>query len=188
MKIAGRVRPALAVAAVAAVVIGWAAVPADGGRAGLKPVLIAAIACALFTAAGLTSVRPGTARNEPSYARPGAGVVSRTWISVVRLPWPQGLVVASLGLEALHSSRPWHSAVLGVLILGFLLAVHLAEASARPAVFRPHLRLLAVGLGLAALSAGAAMLPALGAASGYGLLAVIAAIAAVVAAALALPL
>jgi hypothetical protein len=187
MTIAARVRPALVVAAVEAVVIAWAAVPAGGARAGLKPALIAAIACAFFTAATLLSA-PGVARIEPSYARPDAGFVGRTWSSILKLPWPQGLVVASLGLEALHSSRPWHSAVLGVLMLGFLLAVHLAEASARPAAFRPHLPLLAVGVALAALSAGAAMLPALGAASGSGLLAVIAAIAAVVAAALALPI
>ncbi|HKR71528.1 MAG TPA: hypothetical protein VJT16_22035 [Streptosporangiaceae bacterium] len=187
MTIAARVRPALVVAAVEAVVIAWAAVPADGARAGLKPVLIVAIACAFFTAAMLLSA-PGVARIDRSYARPDAGFLSRTWSSILKLPWPQGLVVASLGLEALHQSRPWHSAVLGVLMLGFLLAVHLAEASARPAVFRPHLRLLAVGVALAALSAGAAMVPALGATSGSGLLAVIAAIAAVIAAALALPL
>jgi len=188
MTIAGRVRRALVVAAVAAVVTAWAAVPAGGGRAGLKPVLIAAIACALFTAAGLLSAGPGVAQIQPGYARREESFLSRTWSSVRRLPWPQALVVASLGLEALHPSRPWHSAVLAVLIIGFLLAVHLAEAAAKPSVFRPHLPLLAVGLGLAVLSAGAAMLPALGAASGSGLLAVIAAIAAVVAAALVLPL
>ncbi len=76
--------------------------------------------------------------------------------------------------------------MLGVVLLGFLLAVHLAETAASPSAFRPHLPLLVAGLGLAALSAGAAMLPALG--SGAGWLAVVAAIAAVIVAALALPL
>jgi hypothetical protein len=188
MTIAARIRPALVVAAVTAVVIAWASVPAGGGRAGLKPVLIAAVACALFTVAGLLSGRSGVAQIEPGYAGRDAGVVSRTWGSIRTLPWSQGLVVTSLGLEALHPSRPLHSALLGVLLLGFLLALHLAETSAGLSVFRPHLPLAAVGLGLAAISAGAAMLPALGSDSGSGLLAVIAAIAAVVAAALALPL
>jgi hypothetical protein len=188
MTIAGRVRPVLLVAAVATVAVAWATVPADGGRPGLKPVLIAALASAAFTVARLLIGPSGVAQREAGYSSPIANFVSREWNTVRRLPWPQGLVVAALGLEALHSSRPWHTALLGVVLLGFLLAVHLAEASAGSSVFRPHLPLLMAGVGLAGLSAGAAMLPALGAASGSGLVAVIAAIAAIVAAALALPL
>jgi hypothetical protein len=183
MTIARRVRPALVVAAVAAVVIAWAAVPAFGSRAGFKPVLIASVVCALFTVLTLLIPPPGFGRRA---AWQGAGLLQRSWGSIRTPPWPQGLVVAVLGLEALHPARPWHTAVLGVVLLGFLLTVHLAATAAGPSVFRPQLRLLAAGFCLAALSAGAAMVPALGA--GSGLLAVIAAIAAVVVAALALPL
>jgi hypothetical protein len=188
MTIAMRVRPALAVAALAALAVAWAALPAGGAAAGEKPVLIAAVACALFTIARMLTGSSGSPRREAGYVRPVTDSASRAWASLRMLPWPQGVTVAALGLEALHPSRPWHTALLGVVLLGFLLSVHLAETSARPAVFRPQLALLAAGLALAALSAGAAMLPAIGAGSGSGLLAVIAAIAAVVVAALALPL
>ena len=188
MTIAARVRPALAVAAPVAAAVAWAALPAGGGRAGLKPVLVAAVMCAAFTVARVLTGPSGAVGREVGYGGAAAGVASRAWASFRMLPWPQGVTVAALGLEALHASRPWHTALLGVVLLGFLLTVHLAETSARLSVFRPQIPLLAAGLGLAALSAGAAMLPALGTGSGSGLLAVIAAISAVVVGALALPL
>jgi hypothetical protein len=93
------------------------------------------------------------------------------------------MTIAVLVLEALHPARPWHTVVLGVAVLGFLLALHLAESAAGPAVLRPQLPLIAAGLGLAAVSAGAALLPA----AGSGWLTVVAAAAAVLVAALALP-
>ncbi|HEX5190829.1 MAG TPA: hypothetical protein VFW16_14890, partial [Streptosporangiaceae bacterium] len=148
-----------------------------------RPVLAAAAACAVFTVARLAGAPRSRAS---SFQGQLADAARRFWASIVVLPWPQGLTVAVLGLEALHPSRPWHTAVLGAVLLSFLLAQHLAETAARASVFRPHLPFLATGLGLAALSAGAAMLPGLGAGAGW--LAVLAAIAAVVAAALALPL
>ena len=43
------------------------------------------------------------------------------------LPWAEFLLVALLALEALHRARPWHTGVLGLALLGYLLAVHLAE-------------------------------------------------------------
>jgi len=115
--------------------------------------------------------------------RPATGVARRVWASMPVLPWPEGMTVAALGLEALHQARPWHTVVLGVVLLGFLLALHLAETADRPAVLGPQLPLLAAGLGLAALSAGATALPT----AGSGWLAVVAAIAAVLVAALTLP-
>ena len=90
-----------------------------------------------------------------------------------------------LGLEALHPARPWHTVVLGVVVLAFLLALHLAENADRPAILRPQLPLIAAGIGLAAVSAGAATLPAAGPDSGW--LAVLAGAAAALVAALALP-
>jgi hypothetical protein len=183
---AGRVGPALAVAALAAGAVAWAALPAAGATQGLKPVLIAAIMCAVMTIARLIAGQTLVASRDPGRTAGLAGFAGRTWASIRVLPWPQAMTVAVLGLEALHQSRPWHTAVLGVALIAFLLALHLADTAAGPSVFRPHLPLLAAGLGLAALSAGAAMIPPLGA--GSGLLAVVAAIAAVLVAALALPL
>ncbi len=182
-----RIRPVLAVAALAAGTVAWAALPARGASAGLKPTLIVAIACALLTVARFVGRQQGTARREPGrYVGPVAALPGQLWGNVRVLPWPQGMTVAVLGLEALHPPRPWHTAVLGLALLSVLLALHLAETGAGSSVFRPHLPLLVTGLGLAALSAGAAMLPALS--GGAGWLAVVAAIAAVVVAALALPL
>ena len=103
------------------------------------------------------------------------------------MPWPQATIIAVLGLEALHPRRPWHTAVLGVALLGYLVALYLAETGSRLAVFGPQLPLIAAGVGLAALSVAAAALPATSSGSGSGWLAVLAAIAAIVAAALALP-
>jgi hypothetical protein len=184
---AARLRSAAAVAALAAGAVTWAALPAGGAAPGLRPVLAVAVTCALFTAARLAAGPGAAARRQPaSYEGSLTGFSRRVWGSALVLPWPQGLTVAALGLEALHPSRPWHTAVLGVVLLGFLLALHLAETGARRSVFRPHLPFLAAGLGLAALSAGAALLPAPGAGAGW--LAVLAAVAAVIAAALSLPL
>ncbi|HUZ51793.1 MAG TPA: hypothetical protein VMU94_04620 [Streptosporangiaceae bacterium] len=183
-------RPVLAVAALAAATVAWAAVPMSGARAGARPALIVAAACAVFSvaqlAAALLASRPGTARRDTGvYQAPLPGFIRRAWDGVRAVPWPQGLTVAVLGLEALHPARPWHTVVLGVVVLAFLLALHLAESADGPAVLRPQLPLIAAGLGLAVVSAGAAMLPAVS--SGSGWLTVIAAAAAVLAAALALP-
>jgi hypothetical protein len=74
--------------------------------------------------------------------------------------WAEGVVVAVLVLEALHPSRPWHTGVLGAALLAYLLAVHLGESRAALTVLRPQVPLLAAGLGLLVLAAGAAILPA----------------------------
>lgn len=182
-----RLRSALAVAALVAGTIAWAALPTGGAAPGLRPVLAAAVVCALVTVTRLVAAPPDAPPRRPAgYQGPLSGLADRIWGSVLVLLWPQGLTVAVLVLEALHPSRPWHTAVLGVVLVGFLLALHLAETAARASVFRPHLPYLAAGLGLTVLSAGAAMLPGLGAGAGW--LAVLAAVAAVIAAALALPL
>jgi len=186
--VTGPARTVLAVAALAAAVVTWAALPMSGARAGARPALVAAVACAVLTvvqlAAALLTSRPGTARRDSAvYQAAIPGLAQRAWDGVSAIPWPQGLIVAVLGLEALHPARPWHTAVLGVVVLAFLLALHLAENAAGPGVLRPHLPLMAAGIGLAAVSAGAAMLPA--ASSAW--LTVVAAAAALVVAALTLP-
>jgi hypothetical protein len=90
-------------------------------------------------------------------------------------------------LEALHRSRPWHTAFLGAALIAYLLVTHLAESDASPGVLRPQVRVLAVGAGLLALGAGAGMLPATGPGAGSALLRLVAAGALIAAAALVLP-
>ncbi len=175
----------LAVTVLAGCTVAWAAVPVAGARAGARPVLVAAVACAVLSvvklAAAKLAARPG-AVPQVRYLPPVAGFAVRSWSGLRAVPWAEGMTVAVLGLEALRPSRPWHTVVLGVALLGFLLALHLAESAAGPAVLRPQLPLIVAGIGLCAVSAGAAMLPATG-----GLLAVIAAVAAVAVAAIAVP-
>jgi hypothetical protein len=103
------------------------------------------------------------------------------------LPWSEAMIIAVLILEALHHSRPWHTAVLGAALLAYLFGAHLAETAARPGVLRPQLPVIAAGLGLLALAVGAAALPPLHAGPASELLRVLATIAAILAGALALP-
>ena len=189
-RIAAQARITLAVAVLAAGTVLWAVLPAASGRAGTKPVLVVAGASALLSVAQLAAAF-AAARTEVMprldaavYQSPLVSAVRQTAANILGLPWPQALIVAALALEALHPARPWHTAVLGVVLLAFLLTVHLAESGSGPRVLRPHLPLIAAGAGLAALSAGAAFLPA----GGSAWLAAVAAIAALVTAGLALPL
>lgn len=103
----------------------------------------------------------------------------RAWLRVLDLlrqvPWEEGAVVAVLWLEVLHSTRPWHTAVLGAALIAYLLATHLSESGALPAVLRPHARVLAAGAVLLALGAGAGMLPAAAPGAGSALLRLVAA-------------
>ncbi len=102
-------------------------------------------------------------------------------------PWADGVVVAVLGLEALHRSRPpWHTAVAGAVLLAYLLGTHLAETGQRPGSLRPQLPLLAAGLGLLALVTAAAALP-VGTGTAAAWLRVLAVAAAVIIGALAVP-
>jgi hypothetical protein len=104
-----------------------------------------------------------------------------------QVPWEEGAVVAVLWLEVLHSSRPWHTAVLGAALIAYLLATHLAESGAPPAALRPHARVLAAGAVLLALGAGAGMLPAAAPGAGSALLRLVAAGALIAAGGLVLP-
>jgi hypothetical protein len=115
----------------------------------------------------------------------------RAWLRFLealrRVPWEEGAVIALVWLEVMHPSRPRHTAVLGAALIAYLLATHLAESDASPAVLRPQVRVLAVGAGLLALGAGAGMLPATGPGAGSALLRLVAAGALIAAAALVLP-
>ena len=163
----------------------WAAVPVvHGGWSGLALVL-AIIAVA---AGALRLALAGIPAPEDSFLLP---VPVRTWLRFLealrRVPWEEGAVVVLVWLEAMHKSRPWHTAVLGAALIAYLLATHLAESDASPAALRPQARVLAVGAGLLALGAGAGMLPATGPGAGSALLRLVAAAALIAAAGLVLP-
>jgi hypothetical protein len=170
----------------AGLAIAWTAYPLHEGRAGTKITLTAAIV------SGVLSITQLLFAGIPP--RPSTGLTSlaeRTadgLLSIIRAaPWAEVMLVALLGLEALHRARPWHTGVLGVALLGYLLAVHLTETRARPGVLRAQLPLLAAGIGLAALAVGAAALPVQPAGPSATTIRVIAVCAAVVAAALVIP-
>lgn len=187
---AAQARITIAVAVLAAGVAGWAALPVSGGRAGTRPLLVAAcVSAALAVAQLAAALITGRAEVMPRldaavYRSPLADAVRRAAATALALPWPQALIVSVLALEALHPARPWHTMVLAAVLLAFLFTLHLADSGDGSGALRPHLPLIAAGLGLAALSAGAALLPP----AGSGWLAAAAAVAALLTAGLALPL
>jgi hypothetical protein len=163
----------------------WSAAPLPrAGLAGLA--LFLAVFCA--AAGALRLALAGVPLPEASFLLPAP---LRAWIGfnqALRLPpWEEGAVLAIVWLEVVHPARPWHTAVLGAALVGYLLATHLAESGASPGALRPQSRVLALGAALLALGAGAAMLPAAGPGAGSALLRLVAAGALIAAAALALP-
>jgi hypothetical protein len=177
-------RSASAAGLLAAACVAWSAIPLTAGGVGTA-MLAAAIACAVLSAARLAL---GATPEEPVAFLNPVVRAGRLLADLARgLPWAEGMVVAVLVLEALHRSPPWHTGLLGAALLAYLFATHLAETRARPSVLRPQAPLIAAGLGLLALSVGAAMLP-VGTGSTADLIAVLAAVAAIVAGGLALPL
>jgi hypothetical protein len=164
----------------------WAALPVRGGHAGTKLALIAAVATAVLSIAqlALAGVTPLAA---PMLASAPERAADRLLQAVRAVQWPEGLLVAVLVLEALHPARPWHTGVLGLALVCYLLALHLVETRASPGVLKPQLPIVAAGLGLLALAVGAAALPGLPAGSAALLAGAVAVVAAVVVAALVLP-
>jgi hypothetical protein len=168
----------------AAACVVWSALPLRHGA--LAAALLAvAIACALLSLArlalGPTPAEATAYLNPAQRSAQSVADLARQW------PWAEGMIVAVLVLEALHRSRPsWHTGLLGAALLAYLFASHLAESRARPAVLRPQAPLIAAGLGLLALAAGAAALPS-GTGSGAEVLALLAAVAAIAVAGLAIP-
>jgi hypothetical protein len=180
-----RTRLLIATTLLAAIAIAWAAAPAGGARPGFRLALVLAIVCG---AASLGRLAVGDAQIGGDAFDPlplrAAGQVAY-WLRAA--PWSEGLIIAILALEALHHSRPWHTAVLGVALLAYLFATHLAETSAGPGTLAPQLPVLAAGLGLLVLAIGAAALPQLAAGPAADLLRALAVLAAVIAGGLALP-
>jgi hypothetical protein len=165
--------------------VAWSAAPlVSGGWAGLA--LFVAIFCVAAGALRLALIAVPVPAD--SFLLPGPLRAFLRVLEVLRqVPWEEGAVVAIVWLEVLHSSRSWHTAVLGAALVAYLLATHLAESGSPARVLRPQTRVLAAGAVLLALGAGAGMLPAVAPGAGSALLRVLAAGALIAAAGLVLP-
>jgi hypothetical protein len=102
------------------------------------------------------------------------------------LPWEEIVVVTVVWLEALHRPGAWHTGVLGLVLIAYLLAAHLAESNSPARALRPQVRVLIIGACLLAASVGVGLIPA-ATGSGGAVLRVVACLAAILAAALVLP-
>ena len=174
-----------AVALLAVVMITWAVVPASGGGPGTRAALIVAVICAVASVGRLAIGEDPVSSSpfDPFHVR-----FTNTTAGVLHaLPWAECLIVAVLALEALHHARPWHTAVLGVALLAYVLAVHLAQARTSPSALAGQVPVIAAGVGLLALAVGAAALPRLHAGAGSEVLRIVAVVAAVLVGGLALP-
>jgi hypothetical protein len=169
----------------AAGIVAWSAIPVAGARPGTRAALLTAAGGAVLAVLQLAVGR--VQASDEAFESGVVRVAQRITAVVGTAPWAEVMVVAALALEALHRARPWHTAVLGAALLAFLLAVHCAESRAPLRVLRVQLPLLSAGVGLIVLAAGAAALPALGTGPAAVLLRVLAALAALVVGALAVP-
>jgi hypothetical protein len=180
---AQQARTAGAAGLLAAACVAWSATPLPAPRDLGRVILVVAVACAVLSVTRLLlGPVPG---DSLAYLNPVLHAAQELADLVRRVPWAEGLVLAVLVEEALHSPRPWHTGLLGVALVAYLFAVHLAESRTRLAVLRPQAPLLAAGLGLLALAVAAAMLPA-ETGTAAELMAVLAAVAAVAVGGLAL--
>lgn len=176
----------LPVALIGAAAIAWASVPV-GEAGGWGVALI--VAASLAVAAGALRLALGDRPSQWGPLLPGTlDRLGDTVTSLlVVLAWEVIASVSLVVLEVLHPARPWHTCVLGVLVASYLLAVHRAEAIVpRGALARPA-RLSALGLGLLVLTAGIASLPSSGRGALAAWLEVLSALAAIVVAAMVLP-
>ncbi|HEX4831131.1 MAG TPA: hypothetical protein VH478_08580 [Trebonia sp.] len=163
----------------------WAAVPVPGG--GWASIALGIGSLSVLASAGRLAVLE-VPEEEDAYFLSLADRLLQRAVGLVRwAAWEEAACVVVLWLEVLHPARAWHTAVLGVLLIAYLLAVHVAE-SGTPArdLLRGHARVLGAGLVLLALAAAATALPAASAGEGAVLL-VVAAVAVIAAATLVLP-
>jgi hypothetical protein len=173
------------VALLGAASVVWAAVPLKGTGA---PGVILLLVSTICVAAGLLRlIRKDTGHRE-KYVFPGP--LMRLALSandlLLRAGWETGAAVSIVVLEAMHPSRPWHTGLLAVLVVAYLLAVHRAESAVPAAVFQGQARVLLASLALVVVATAVATIPSSAAQSGW--LEILAALAAMTAGALALPL
>ncbi len=175
-----RVRALTLIGALTAALITWAALPGQPGALSRIAVICAAVgglAGLARLALALAGVLPSDDPVSPGPER----ILARLAVGIQTIPWAEVMTVAVLVLEVQHPARAWHTGLLGVALLGYLLAVHLVETGARASVLRPQLPLLAAGLGLLGLAVGAAAVPTLPSGSASAVVRVVAVAAAVAA-------
>ena len=166
--------------------VAWSAVPVLGtGWARLA--LVIAAASIVFSALRLALL--DVPEPEEAYFLSTSGRAWRVFLTVVRRPsWEEIGCACVLWLEVLHPSRPWHTAILGAILVAYLLTVHIAESGAlATGLLRRQARVVAGGLCLLALAAAASALPAAAPGPGADALQVLAAVAVIAAAILVLP-
>ena len=163
----------------------WAIVPVTQGAQ--FALLAVAVVCLLADLVRL-AVPVGMFSGVSTFSSPLIRGTRRAWQLTRRMPAAEGVTLAALILEVTRSARPWHTALLGAGLLCYLLATHLAESGTPARSLRPMLPVLVAGLGLLVLATGAAFLPAAAPGLGAGLLRVLAALAAIAAGVLVLPL
>lgn len=162
----------------------WSALPARSGAgpAALLIVALVSAACSLIELAVRGVAAPANVFEPP------ADRLTRYALSFLRaVPWAEVLIIAAAVLEAIHPARPWHTVVLGVALLGYLFAIHLAERGDGIRLILDQLPVIAAGIGLAVLAAGAAALPGLPASPAAAAVRIVAAAGAVFAAAMVIP-
>jgi hypothetical protein len=182
----GAAAPRLAALLLGAACIAWAATPLRHDGLAETALVVAIVA---LTAGALRLALSEVPLPEDKYL---LSTPVRAWLvflALLRLlPWEETALVAALWLEVQHPTRPWHTAALGAALVGYLLAVHIAESGAAPGrLLRSQAKVLLAGACLLALGAGFAMLPAAGPGAGSALLRVLAAAAVIAAAVLVLP-
>ena len=178
--------PRLAALALGAACVVWTALPPR--HTGLAD--LALVVSIIGVAAGaLRLALADVPQPEEQFFLSAAAHTWLAFLAVLRgLPWEEIAVAAILWLEVQHPARPWYTAGLGVGLVAYLLAVHIAESGA-PAgqLLRRQAKVLVAGACLIAVGAGFAMLSATGPGASSALLRVLAAAAVIAAAALVLP-
>lgn len=188
LQVSGRWHRGLQLSAAAALTVAaiwWAAFPVSGGGGGTRITLVVAITTGIMSIAQLALI--GTVTSLPDTFTAADRAAHQLTGVITMLAWAELMIVATLVLEVLHRSRPWHTAVLAAALTAYLLAVHLAETDAHASTLRAQLPLLSLGIGLAALSIGAAALPGLAVGPVATLIRIAAVVLAAVAAGLAVP-
>jgi hypothetical protein len=172
------------IGALTAALISWAALPGEPGAFPRIAVICAAVGgLASLVQLALAGVPPS---DDPVFSA-AERIIARLATGTQTIPWAEIVTVAVLVLEVQHPARAWHTGLLGVALLLYLLAVHLVETGASARVLRPQLPLLAGGLGLLSLAVGAAVVPTLPAGSASAAVRVVAITAAVAAGVLVVP-
>jgi len=184
------IRLAAAAGLLGAGCVAWAAAPVSAGGP-VAPLLTALSAACVAGGIGQLAADRVPPPGPGSYRGMPGRLAGWALLRLRQLPWAEGTTLGALALELLHPARPWHTAVLGAALTGYLLATHLAESGtargAATAVLRGQAAVLVAGLGLLVLAAGSAALPSAGTGAAGAWLRVAAAVAAVLAGGLALP-